>query len=362
MGTRLTLDQKSLGSNPSGAALLFNMIFVTGGTGLIGSHLLFELAKRGHRIRALKRKTSNIQLVRKIFDYYSDNADELLSGIGWHEGDILNKGSLEKAFKDVHQVYHCAAVVSFDPNEDEYILKANTGNTRNIVELCLEHKVSKLCHLSSVAALGRKIDSDEVFIDENTPWEDSENISAYVRSKYLSEQEVWKGIENGLNAVIVNPAIVLGPGDWNRSSSKLFYTVWKGLRFYTAGSNSFVDVRDVCKAMIDLMESNISGERFVITSENLPFRKLFNMVADHLSKKRPSIKTTKLMGEIAWRVSKLISWITGKPPLITRSTTIAGQKRIFFSNDKIRKQLNFEFIPVEQSVKNTCRLLLKELG
>jgi nucleoside-diphosphate-sugar epimerase len=210
--------------------------------------------------------------------------------------------------------------------------------------------------------LGSKINSGDEYIDEDTPWKDTKHKSAYAMSKYLSEQEVWKGIESGLNAVIINPAIVLGPGDWQKSSSRLFYTIWKGLRFYTTGSNSFVDVRDVSRTMTDLMESNIKGERFIITSENIPYRRLFNIIADHLNKKRPSIKTTRFMGEIAWRANKLLSNITGKPPLITRDTATAGQKKIFFSNNKIRKWLNYEFIPVEQSVRDTCKLFLLDFS
>jgi dihydroflavonol-4-reductase len=336
------------------------MIFVTGGTGLIGSHLLYQLASKGSQVRALRRKTSNVNILNKIFGYYSDDPGKLLSQISWYEADILDKKSLGKAFEGTDQVYHCAALVSFDPADDRYIVESNVRCTRNIVELCMEKGISKLCHLSSVAALGRNPDAREVHIDEETPWEDSGDLSAYSRSKYLSEQEVWKGIEQGLNAVIVNPSIVFGPGDWSRSSPKMFYTIWKGLRFYTAGSNSFVDVRDVCRAMIGLMESNISGERFILTSENLPFRNVFNLIADNLNKKRPSLRVTRLMGEIAWRLNMIYSIITGKPPLITKETARSGQKRIFFSSEKIRKQLDFEFIPVEQSVKDTCRLLMKE--
>jgi dihydroflavonol-4-reductase len=338
------------------------MIFVTGGTGLIGSHLLFQLAKKGNQIRALRRRTSNVQLLNKVFGYYSDNPEELLRNISWYEADILNKESLRKAFDGIEHVYHCAALVSFNPKDDEYIVEANILITRNIVELCLESGISKLCHLSSVAAIGRRIDDDYAYMNEETPWEDSKNVSAYARSKYLSEQEVWKAIENGMNAVIVNPTIVFGPGEWKRSSSKMFYTMRKGLRFYTAGSNSFVDVRDVCRAMIKLMESDITGERFIITSENMSFREVFNLIADNLNKKRPSVKTTRLMGEIAWRVNRLYSLVTGKPPLLTRDTVGAGLKRVYFSNEKIRKRLNFDFITIEQSVKDTCRLLLKEFS
>jgi dihydroflavonol-4-reductase len=336
------------------------MIFVTGGTGLIGSHLIFQLAQKGNQVRALRRKTSNIKILDKIFGYYSDDQGELLKRVSWCEADILDKESLRKAFEGINQVYHCAALVSFNPADDRYILESNVKCTRNIVELCMESGVEKLCHLSSVAAFGRNPDAREVHINEDSPWEDSADLSAYARSKYLSEQEVWKGMEKGLNAVIVNPSIVFGPGEWSRSSSKMFDTIWKGFKFYTGGLNSFVDVRDVARAMITLMESDISGERFAVTSESVPFRKVFNLIADNLNKKRPRIKVTRFMGEIAWRISIFYSIIAGSPPLISKDTARTGQKRIFISSEKIRKRLDFEFIPVEQSIKDTCRLFLKE--
>ncbi len=338
------------------------MIIVTGGTGLIGSHLLLQLAKKGHDIRALKRTTGSIEALRKTFSRDTDNAGVLLNRITWYEADMLNKRSLNDAFRDVSQVYHCAGVVSFDPADHVRIMESNIQGTKNIVDLCLENHIGKLCHVSSVAALGHKNDSSEEFMDENTPWEDSGEMSAYSKSKYLSEQEVWEGIEKGLNAVIVNPSIVIGPGDRDRSSTRLINTVWKGLRLYTTGSGSFVDVRDVCRAMIELMESDISGERFVITSENLKYQELFNMIADNLSKKRPGIKVTKLMGEVAWRINKMYSIISGKPPVITRDIVRSGQAGDYYSNEKIRKSLNFEFIPIEQSVSDTCKIFLKEYG
>jgi dihydroflavonol-4-reductase len=336
------------------------MIFVTGGTGLIGSHLLFQLADKGYQVRALRRKTSNISILDKVFAYYSDNPRELLKRISWCDADILDKGSLGRVFEGIKQVYHCAALVSFDPADDQFILESNVKCTKNIVELCMESGVEKLCHLSSVAALGRNPVAQEAHIDEDSPWEDSDDLSAYARSKYLSELEVWKGIQKRLNAVIVNPSIVFGPGEWSRSSSRMFDTIWKGIKFYTGGSNSFVDVRDVARAMITLMESDISGERFAVTSENISFRSVFSLIADNLNKKRPGIKVTRFMGEIAWRISVLYGIIAGKPPLISKDTARSGQKRIIVSSEKIRKRLNFKFIPVEQSIKDTCRLFLKE--
>lgn len=336
------------------------MILVTGGTGLIGAHLLYELVSKGQRVTALRRAGSSDHVVRKVFRYYANDAETLLTNITWKEGNITNKASLQAAFEGITSVYHCAAVVSFDPKEENYILETNVQSTRNIVELCLEHGVQKLCHLSSVAALGRNHKDERVHITEAAALENFGQASPYARSKALSEQEVWKGVEQGLNAVIVNPTIVIGPGDWNKSSAKLISTVWKGLKFYTEGSNSFVDVRDVSTVMVQLMERGISGERFIVTGENLPFRHLFNLIADQLGVTRPSIKTRPWMGELAWRANALYSKISGNPPILTRDAVAAGHKHYSFSNEKIRNQLGFEFTPLQKSVEDTCRIFLQE--
>jgi len=336
------------------------MILVTGGTGLIGAHLLYELVSSGQAVVALRRASSSDQVVRKVFHYYSGNAEALLKNIAWREGNITDKASLEAAFDGITSVYHCAAVVSFDPKEENYILETNVQSTRNIVDLCLEKGVQRLCHLSSVAALGRNHEDERAHITEVAALESFEEASAYARSKALSEKEVWKGVDQGLNAVIVNPTIVIGPGDWNKSSAKLVSTVWNGLKFYTEGSNSFVDVRDVSAVMVQLMDRGISGERFIVTAENLPFRQVFNLIADQLGVARPSVKARRWMGELAWRANALYSKISGKPPLITRDAIAAGHKHYSFSNEKVRKQLGFEFMPMQKSVEDTCRLFLQE--
>lgn len=336
------------------------MILVTGGTGLIGAHLLYELVSQGHSVRALRRSSSSDRVVRKIFHYYAPDAEKLLKTITWCDGDITDRASLEAAFEGVEQVFHCAAVVSFDPKEEAHIIHTNVQSTQNIVALCLSHGVQKLCHLSSVAALARDHKATEVHLTEAAPLEFFEGASAYARSKALAEQEVWKSMEKGLQAFIVNPTIVLGPGDWDKSSAKLFGTIWKGLKFYTEGSNSFVDVRDVATVMVQLMQRDISGERFIVTAENLPFRTVFNGIADGLGVARPSIKTTFWMGELAWRANAVLSFFTGKPPLLTRDAVAAARKHYSFANEKVKQRLGFEFLSVEQSTEDTCRIFLKE--
>ena len=223
------------------------MILVTGGTGLLGSHLLLELARSGKNVRALKRKSSNISQVRKVFLYYVQNADELLQNIEWFEGDLLDFGSIEDSLEGVKEIYHAGAVVSFYPSDHKSMLKVNIEGTANLVNLALEKAISKFCYVSSVSTLGR---ADNLGLtDEETYWKASNKNSQYAISKYGAEREVWRGIEEGLNAVIVNPSVILGPGDWKSGSPAFFSRIGKGLKFYTSGINGFVDVRDVSKAM-----------------------------------------------------------------------------------------------------------------
>ena len=336
------------------------MILLTGATGLLGSHVLYQLCRTEDKIRATKRQRSNMNLVRKVFSYYCDNADELLEKVEWVDADLLNITDLETAFQGVTKVYNCAAWLSFNPKHKQRMIENNVRTTANIVNLCLSNKIQKLCHVSSVAALGRSGESNH--IDENTSWVDGPENSNYAKSKYYSELEVWRGIEEGLDAVIVNPSIILGPGQWESGSSIFFHTVWKGMPFYTLGSNAFVDVRDVANILIQLMQSSITSERFVICSENLPFRSTFNYIAEFLGKEKPHIEVTPLLNAMGWRMAKFASFFTRKTPVLTKETARSGSSHSHYDNTKIRKALNFEFIPVEQTCKDLSNMFLKEYG
>ena len=334
------------------------MILITGATGLVGSHLLYNLCKTEDTIRATKRVNSDLTLVKKVFSYYTDTVDLLYNKIEWVEADLLNISDLEEAFIGITKVYHCAAWVNFNPKNKHQMIANNVNATAHIVNLCLAHKVKKLCHVSSVAAIGRT--ENEPIINENTPWLDGPENSNYAISKYNSELEVWRGIEEGLNAVIVNPSIILGPGAWQKGSSVLFHKIASGMPFYTTGTNGFVDVRDVAKAMIQLMESSIYSERFILCSESIPFKQTFDYIADALGKKRAHIKAGDFLNAIGWRLAKVISILTRKAPMLTKETTKAGNGISIYENHKIKKALNFEFIPVAQSCKDFSEMYLND--
>jgi dihydroflavonol-4-reductase len=334
------------------------MIAVTGGTGLIGSHLLFDLTSKGYKVRALKRPTSDVNKIMKIFSYYTDKPETHFEMINWVEGDILDLVSLEELFEGVDTVYHAAAFVSFNRAKKKTILNNNIYGTANVVNACLSKGVSKLCHVSSVAALGHSADGFEA--DENLIWSPEKHRSYYSISKFHSEMEVWRGIEEGLHAVIVNPSLVLGPGNWNHGSSSIFSTLYKGLRFYTPGTTGFVDVRDVTKAMIMLMESNLSGERYILNAENCSFKKVFQQISTEFKRPIPTIEIKPWMGTIALQAAWLKSLITGKPSEISRETISSGFKKMLYSNDKIKKQFDFNFIPVEKTIRDTAAIFLND--
>ncbi|MFC2111205.1 NAD-dependent epimerase/dehydratase family protein [Bacteroidota bacterium] len=334
------------------------MILLSGGSGLVGAHLLFYLVNQGREVRAIKRKSSNLEITKKIFSYYSSEYEDLFSKVEWIDADLMDIFSLEDAMIDIDYIYHSAAMVSYNPKEHAKMLKINIDGTANIVNVALRNKVKKLCFVSSIAALGKTDDGE--LISETSYWKSTKRNSKYSISKYGAEREVWRGIEEGLNAVIVNPSVILGPGNWDSGSSKLFSTVWNGLNFYTNGMTGFVDVRDVVKAMIMLMESDIINQRYLLSSENISYFDFFGMVAKYLNKDAPKYLATRFMSEFGWRFEKFSELISNKSPLITKETARAANKTSRFSNEKIKGEFNFEFLPVETSVKETCEKLLRD--
>lgn len=326
------------------------MIFVTGGTGLLGTHVLLELLSRGEKIRALKRSTSDLNMVKSVFDYYlKGKSEEEFNKIEWVEGDILDITSLEEGIMGCSIVYHCAALVSFKRRDFKNLIKLNKYGTANVVNVCLGQNIDHLVYVSSTAALGRTEDK-EVY-DEENKWVKSGSNTGYSISKYSAENEVWRGVEEGLDAVIVNPSVILGIGDWNESSLSIFKVVKNGLKFYTSGANAFVDARDVAFIMAELSKRRIVNDRFLCISENLYFKELFDKIAKGFNVKAPSIKVKKWMANLAWKIEGILGFF-GRKQNITRETARSSMSVTKYSNTKIRKLLNFEFITIDQSVEN----------
>jgi len=338
------------------------MIFLTGGTGMLGAHLLLDLTRSGVKVRALKRKNSDLEMVKKIFSWYTENSKELFSKIEWVEGDLLDSLSLKKAMEGTDYVIHAAAKVSFLPSDRIAMLHENVVGTANLVDVALALKIKRFCHVSSIAALGNH--DSGLPVTEEFSWKNDSRRSAYSESKFQSEMEVWRSIEEGLECVIVNPSVILGPGKWNSGSPRLFQTVAKGMKFYTSGSTGFVDVRDVSRAIVTLIQSEdwdtIKNQRYVLSAENIPYRDLFEMIAVALNQPKATIRADRLFLQLGWRASKLASIFTGKEPALTRDTAKSAGKVSFYDGSKITRILVFAYTPIATAIRDVGKIFLDE--
>jgi dihydroflavonol-4-reductase len=319
------------------------MVFVTGGSGLIGSFLIPELLRQGHQVKALYR--GQVPAVA--------GAEQ----VQWVEGDILDPALLREALVGVAYVFHSAGLVSYAPQDAELLKQVNIEGTANLVDACLEAGSIKLCHVSSIAAVGRPKNAE--VLSESAKWDPAAEVSAYASSKYFGELEVWRGVAEGLDAVIVNPSIILGPADWSRSSTQLFRYVYSERPFYTAGEANFVDVRDVVEAMLRLTFSDVSGERFILNAGQLTYKEFFAEIAQGFGKKVPSFRVSPALAEVVWRLEHARAWLTGGRPLITKDTARVAAKSHVFDNQKVRKTTGMEFRPLTESIAWTCQGLLQ---
>lgn len=330
------------------------MILVTGGTGLVGSHLLYKLTLNSDRIRAIYRDGSNLNAVKRVFSYYSEECETLFNKIEWIKADITDVSELKIAFENITKVYHCAALVSFNPKDYKKMRKVTIEGTANVVNFCIDAKVDKLCFVSSIATLDKSVNSD--FIDENSEWISTKNKSSYAITKHGAEMEVWRASQEGVDVVIVNPGVILGPGFWNSGSGTMFSKIYKGFNFYTEGITGFVSVNDVVKSMIDLMDSSIINEQFVLVSENLSFKTVFYEIAKAFGKKASKIRVTKFMSGIFWRLDAFRSFITNSNPILTKKSADSLHSKSYYNSDKIIKALNFKFEKIADTIKTICKL------
>ena len=324
-------------------------ILVTGGTGLLGSYLLRALIEQGKDVTALYRGQFP-QLLSK----------EEIGKIKWIKGDILDISCLQDVMTDCTHVYHCAGMVSFNPSKVEEMMKINAEGTANVVNISLESGIRKLVHVSSVSALGRK--RNHTTINEKVKWDEDANLSEYGNSKYQAEMEVWRGISEGLDAVIVNPTIILGVGDWHKGSAAMFKNAYHEFPWYTEGTSGFVDAMDVAKIMISLMDSDISAERFIISGENRSYKEVFTQMALAFGKKPPHKKATPFLSGLVWRWEKIKSLFSSADPLLTRETAETAQMHVSYDNAKILNNLpDFTFRSLDETIADYSREYLVKM-
>ena len=324
------------------------MILVTGATGFVGAHLLYQLAETNEHVRAIYRSEKTIEKVTEVFSLYGANAS-LISKIEWFKADITDVPSMIPAFYGVKKVYHCAAFISFNPKDYREMRKVNIHGTAIIVNLSIDAKVDKICFVSSIASIGNSI-YGEPSTEENE-WNSQDDNSGYSITKFGAEMEVWRASQEGVDVVIVNPGIILGGGFWNAGSGKIFTKIFHGLKFYTEGKTGFVGVKDVVKTMVFLTNSTIKNERFILVSENKSYKEVFFLIADALKKKRPYKRIHRWKMELLWRVSSFLSIITGKEPLLSKYAAKSANSTSLYTSKKVQEILPFKFQTIEAVVK-----------
>ncbi|ESU24473.1 nucleoside-diphosphate-sugar epimerase [Flavobacterium enshiense DK69] len=331
------------------------MILVTGGTGLVGAHLLLQLLHGNEAVRAIYRSSSSIEKTKNLFE--TESRTDLFAKIEWVQADITDIPALEKAFENIEQVYHCAALISFDSKDEEQLRKINIEGTANVVNCCIDFNVKKLCHVSSIAALGDAREGEKT-ITEETEWNPEKNHGDYALTKYGAETEVWRGSQEGLDVVVVNPGVIFGKGFGNAGSGELLEKIHDGFPFYTKGSTGITAVEDVTNIMIQLMKTDISGERFTIVSENIILQNLLNNIADNMQKKRPYIYARPFMTSIYWRMDWLFSKVFLKKRSFTKATAKSSHSTEIYDNSKIINQLKYSFQPMKSYLTTVCAAYL----
>jgi nucleoside-diphosphate-sugar epimerase len=332
------------------------MNLITGATGLLGAHLAIYLLEQGEKVRVIYRSGKGIEKTRSLFELY--NKTGLFGQLEWFEADITDVPSLEKAFANVEYVYHCAAFISFDPKDEAAMRKVNIEGTANVVNLSLAFGIKKLCHVSSIAALGDAKEGDNT-ITEETEWNPEKPHSDYAISKYGGEMELWRAQQEGLNVVVVIPGVILGPvprqKDWQEGSGGIFETIEKGIPFYTLGTSGFVAVPDVVALMFLLVKSELRNQRFIAVAGNYSFRDITFSIADALGVKRPSINAKPWLTSLAASADWLLSFFGRKRQLFAE-TVVALQLQNNFSNEKTKALTGFNFRPIPEFIVEIARI------
>lgn len=323
------------------------MIAVTGANGLLGSFIVRKLLQEQTAFVALRRKDSDVGLLHDINDK-----------IQWRVADVLNPLLLHEALEGCTAVIHAAAAVSFNPNRADEVREINVEGTRNVVNACLQQKIKKLVHISSVAALGRQ--KGQILIQEENKWIDNPMNSVYADSKYRAELEVFRGQEEGLNTIILNPSVILAPADWNKSSAKLFKYVWNKRPFYIDAFLNYVDVRDVASCAYQMLHRDLSGERIIVSAGNISFKNFFTKVASNFHVTPPGRKLTKGSLNIISKLEKIRTWFLRSEPLITRETAQLAGTEFLYDNEKIKKILNFQFQTIDTTLEWCCDYYTKK--
>lgn len=324
------------------------MILLTGGTGLLGTHTLLALARNKTKVLALKRSTSKTNVLGRLAQ--KDEID--LQYITWIDADLRDVTAIYDLTKNIDTVIHCGAFVSFVASEQNFMHQTNTDGTSYLINACLANNVKRFIHVSSIATLGNSLTG---LVSENNHWIPSDYHSNYAISKYGAEREVWRGMAEGLKAVIINPSIILGEGFWDKNGGALIKYASRNNWFYPKGSTGFVDVTDVVNTILFLLDHDINGQRFIINGHNTSYKNILYQAAQLMGKRPPPIKASAIATHVAWQLQKLLSLITGSQPLLTRETAISSMAQKAYSNTLMLKHLSVPITPLEQTLARICK-------
>jgi dihydroflavonol-4-reductase len=331
---------------------------VTGATGILGSHVVLALLLDNKEVIACRRKNSDLGKVKQLFSYYTTNYDALFQKIKWVEVDICDIFSIEEALAGITNVYHCAGFVSFEKKDRKKLKEINEYGTKNVVDACLHKGIAALCFASSVATINNT--DYHLPLTEDVFWKSSGKESDYAISKYNAEREVWRAMEEGLNAVIVNPGIILSPGFWTQSSSRLFDQCYRGNSFYTEGMAAYVVAMDVATIMIKLVESRQFDNRYIVVEGNYSYRSILSQVQTSFNKKAPKIRAGKTLLNLVKFFNGLFSFLIKKESKLTKAIIAAAFNKQVFSNQKVKNALSYELLPVNDAIKMICNFYLAE--
>lgn len=334
------------------------MILVTGSTGLVGAHLLYKLISNNEKVRAIYRNESKLHHVKNVFSTYTDDYNNLFNSIDWVKADILDIPSLSEAFKEIDYVYHCAAFVSFEPDKYHLLRRTNIEGTANIVNFCISNSIKKLCYVSSIATLGNELNNNP--ITEDSVWNPEEDHSVYAITKYGAEMEVWRGTQEGVDTVIVNPGVILGAGIWRYGSGNLFKKAHKGLKYYTAGTIGLVAIEDVISIMISLLKSDLVNERYILVAENWTYKQFLQTLAKSINSKEPKKMASNNLLQFTWRLDWLKHKISGKRRQLTKHIAYSLSSETNYNSNKIKTALNYSFKDVKKSITEIGILYQKQ--
>ncbi|WP_299553585.1 NAD-dependent epimerase/dehydratase family protein [Seonamhaeicola sp.] len=334
------------------------MILVTGGTGLVGAHLLFKLISDGEKVKAIYRNEKKLNNVKNVFSCYTEDFQTYYNKVDWVKADIIDIPALTEAFEGIDYVYHCAAFVSFEPDKYHLLRKTNIEGTANVVNLCCAFNIKKLCYVSSIATLGMTLNNEP--ITEETIWNPEADNSVYGITKYGAEMEVWRATQEGLDAVIVNPGVILGAGIWRYGSGSLFKRARNGLKHYTTGTVGLVSIDDVVTIMIRLMKSTIKNERFVLVAENWTYKQFLQALAVSVNADLPKKLAKASLLKFAWKLDWLKTKLTGKRRRLTKHIVKSLSTEKDYNSDKVKNTLNYAFKPIDNSIKEVGAIFLKQ--